>query len=366
MKVVLLAPANSVHTLRWANGLAGRGLEVHLASLHQPLHAFRREVISHTLPFGPGVGYVLAARALQDLLREITPDLLNAHYASGYGLLARLSGFAPSLLSVWGGDVYDFPSKSPLHRYLVRSNLKFATQIASTSHCMARKVHEILPGAKVVVTPFGVDEVRFHGKSRVEGGPRLTIGTVKTLAPKYGVDTLIQAFALLKQYPNLPELKLEIAGDGPQRSGLELLSRKLGLGSSVVFHGALTHDHVPEMLGRLDVFVALSRLDSESFGVAAVEAAMCALPVVVSDAEGLAEVVEDGATGFVVPRNNPDAAARALNRLASSEVLRKQMGNAGRVRALKFYTWENSLDNMIGVYKQTIAGGPRHAVHGLT
>lgn len=366
MKVVLLAPANSVHTLRWANGLAGRGLEVHLASLHQPLHAFRREVISHTLPFGPGVGYILAARALRDLLREITPDLLNAHYASGYGLLARLSGFCPSLLSVWGADVYDFPRKSPLHHNLVRANLKFATQIASTSHCMARRVREILPGSRVAVTPFGVDETRFHVEPRLVERQCLTIGTVKTLAPKYGVDTLIRAFALLRRRFSSCALRLEITGEGPERTALELLSRNVGLESAIVFHGAVPHELVPKMLSRLDIFVALSRLDSESFGVAAIEAAMCTLPVVVSDAAGLAEVVEDGKTGIIVPRDDPDAAARALDRLANSEMLRQQMGNAGRMRAVKLYTWGKSLDIMIETCRQTIEMGTQCASRGAT
>src|SRR3546814_939066 len=82
------------------------------------------------------------------------------------------------------------------------------------------------------------------------------------------------------------------------------------------------------MLARLDVFVALSQ--TESFGVAAVEAAMCGLPVLVSDAEGFVEVVDDGVTGFVVPRSSPEAAAQALDRLVTSQPLRQRMGNAGR------------------------------------
>ncbi len=69
----------------------------------------------------------------------MSPHLLHAHYATGYGLLARLSGFRPLLTSIWGTDVYDFPAISPLHRWLLRGNLAAATAIASTSQCMARQ-----------------------------------------------------------------------------------------------------------------------------------------------------------------------------------------------------------------------------------
>src|SRR3546814_20900050 len=81
---------------------------------------------------------------------------------------------------------------------------------------------------------------------------------------------------------------------------------------------------------------------------------MCGLPVLVSDAEGFVEVVDDGVTGFVVPRSSPEAAAQALDRLVTSQPLRQRMGNAGRERALALYTWGKSLDTMIETYKQTI------------
>jgi glycosyltransferase involved in cell wall biosynthesis len=289
---------------------------------------------------------------LRRLLSELAPDLLNAHYATGYGLLARLSGYTPTMLSVWGSDVYDFPCKSSLHRKLVGINIEHAALIGSTSYCMARKVREIAQDANIVVTPFGVDAARFHRGNDRQGRQHVVIGTVKTLAQKYGIDILIEAFAKLCVGRTAFDLSLEITGEGPQRAELESLAHVLGVRPNIIFHGAVAHDKVPLMLGRLDVFVALSR--HESFGVAAVEAAMCGLPVLVSDADGLAEVVEDGVTGFVVPRGDPDAAAQALARLAGSEKLRKQMGEAGRERALALYTWEKSLDIMIEAYKQTI------------
>jgi len=293
---------------------------------------------------------------LRRLLRRIAPDVLNAHYASGYGTLARSARFRPLLLSVWGSDVYDFPAGGPLQRWLIGANLRSATALASTSECMARQVATLLPHPRVFITPFGVDERRFAPDPAPRPDGPIVIGTVKTLMRKYGIDVLIEAFAQLLQRlgATTPGLQLEITGGGPDEAALRSLVERRGLAERVVFHGAVAHERVPEMLRRLDIYAALSRDDSESFGVAAVEAAACGKPVVVSDVDGLAEVTRHGETGLIVPRENPAAAADALARLAGDAALRAAMGRAGRERVLQHYTWEASLDRMIAAYEALV------------
>lgn len=357
MRVAFLSAANSVHTLRWVNGLAGRGLEVHLISAHESGEGLDGRVQFHRLARRPPAAYLLCGHELTTRLRQIAPDLLNAHYASGYGTLARISGFRPLLLSVWGSDVYEFPQSSPLHRWLIRGNLRAASAIASTSHCMARQVAELFEHPSVFVTPFGVDPQAF-APGRV-GGPsgQVVIGTVKTLTPKYGIDLLIDAFALaLQRAGTTMDLRLEITGGGTDDTALRQRVDRLGLSRRVTFHGPVPHVRVPEMLARLDIFAALSRDDSESFGVAAVEAAACGKPVVVSDVDGFVEVVRAGETGLVVPRENVTSAADALLRLAGDADLRATLGAAARTHMLQHYTWEHSLDRMIDAYRRVISG----------
>src|SRR5690606_35214533 len=116
-------------------------------------------------------------------------DLVNAHYASGYGTTARFAGFAPTLLSVWGSDVFDFPMKSPLHRWWMRGNLMAATRVASTSHAMAAQTRRIAPElGDIAVTAFGVETDRFAPPSPTVRRPEaaIVVGTVKTLKPVYG------------------------------------------------------------------------------------------------------------------------------------------------------------------------------------
>ena len=363
MRVCLLGAANVVHTLRWANGLAERGIDVSLVSCHVLDGELDSRVDFHALPFKAPFGYVASAIALTRLLKAIKPDVLNTHYATGYGLLARLSGFQPDLLSVWGSDVYDFPEKSWLHRWVLKGNLKAAAAIASTSRCMARKTQQTYAHGKVFITPFGIDEELFSPEQQAHTYVErpLVLGTVKTLARKYGIDTLIEAFAIARQQlgSNIP-LLLEITGGGPDLVAMQALAQRLGVADSVVFHGAVAHSRVAEMLNRLDIYLALSRLDSESFGVAILEASACEKPVVVSDADGPREVTLDGVTGFVVPRNDPAAAAAAVIKLAIDADLRRCMGEAGRAHVLAHYTWSRSVDLMLDAYRDTVSDYQQH------
>lgn len=354
MKILLLSGANSIHTARWANGLASRDIQVHLVSAHQNAHELDSRVHLHLLKNKAPLGYFSAVFEARRLIKQIQPGLVNAHYATGYGLLARLVGFKPTLLSVWGSDVYDFPEKSFLHRWLLKGNLKSATAIASTSHCMARKTAETFQHKKVFITSFGIDETIFAPTVKPEElQNQIVLGTVKTLKSKYGIDVLIQAFAQAWKTLGSPEhVKLEISGGGPDLELLQNLAQDLGVSKQVLFHGQVNHQDVPKMLNRLDLYCAFSRF--ESFGVAILEASSCEKPVIVSDADGPAEVTLGGITGLVVPKEDIDASAKAMIKLIKDETLRQKMGKAGREHVLENYTWDKSLDLMIEAYKETI------------
>ena len=357
MRIALLGPANSIHLQRWAHALVQRGHAVSVLSQHACDRALLPSAANvFMLPRSGTLGYFANAWRARELLTRWKPDVLNAHYASGYGTTAALCGVRPSLLSVWGSDVYDFPYESVLKGRLIRGNLRRATAIASTSHAMARQVQRLTPErAEIAVTPFGVDLGRFAPDPSRRTPGQLTIGIVKSLAPKYGIDLLLRAFA------GLPEsCRLLVVGDGPQRAELEALARDLGIAARTEFVGTVPHAEVPAWLNRFDIYAAPSRLDSESFGVAVIEASACALPVVVSDAGGLPEVVRDGQTGLVVPRDDVPALQAALMRLVLDAALRGRLGQAGRALVEREYEWGHCVDLMECCLEQVArAGAPR-------
>ena len=362
MRIAFLAPAASIHTQRWVGALCRRGHDVTLFSQHRGLtEEASPKARFEQLPFSGNVGYFLNAVRLRARLKALQPDLLSAHYASGYGTTAALSGFRPVLLSVWGSDVFDFPYESWAKGLILRRNLRRAARLASTSHMMARQVHKLVPELPpALVTPFGVDCNRFCPRPKLDAR-FITIGTVKTLAHKYGVDLLIDAFARvvhelqLQEASTAPRLRLMLVGGGEERLALEAMATRLGVRDRIVFVGPVAHSDVPDWLNQFDLFVAASRLDSESFGVAAVEASACGLPVVVSDAGGLPEVVLNGETGFVVPREQPQALADAILQLVLDADLRRRMGVAGRELVLARYEWEHCVDTMEAAYREVVA-----------
>lgn len=358
MTIVLLAAASSVHTLRWANAYLQRGHQVHLVSLHPVAHGLDGRVIVHRMHHLKGLGYILNGPRLKKLLRRIRPDVVNAHYASGYGTLARWVRGIPLVINVWGSDVFEFPDQGPLHKGWLLGNLRRAQHLISTSAFMARRTVSLardLPPLAVV--PFGVDTERFSPAKPKSDRRPLVIGTVKALAPKYGIDTLLRAFALV--VARHPDVRLHIVGGGPQEPALKALAGELGIAGHVTFTGPVPHADVPDALRGLDIFVALSRADSETFGVAVIEASACGLPVVVSDAGGLPEVVADGVTGWVVPRGDTRAAADRILELIASSELRLSMGNAGREHVLAQYEWSSCVDRQLAVFQRVISSSGR-------
>jgi len=350
MNLAMLAPASSIHTQRWANEMASRGHRVTLVSSETPLEDYDPQVVIDCLSIPRPWGYFLNAPALRARLRRMRPDILHTHYASGYGTLARLSGFHPCLLSVWGADVYEFPARSRFKRELLLKNLRYADQVASTSRAMKKQTELLFsPSRPIQVTPFGVDTMLFASTARPTAAD-LTIGTVKSLAPKYGIDLLLRTFRLVLDRLG-PVSRLVVVGGGPQERELRELSVSLAIGDRVTFVGPVAHRDVPHWLNELDIYCALSTQDSESFGVAAVEASACELPVVVSDVGGLPEVVKDGVTGFVVPNGDIEAAADRIVALAQDRELRRAIGRAGRAFVLDEYDWKKNADGMEQIYR---------------
>jgi len=362
--VLLVGAGNSIHLQRWANALAQAGLRLHVATVHPPLPTgWLPAVTLHLLRPHGAAGYVGAVPALRRLVHQQRIDLVHAHYATGYGVLATLAGYRPRLVSVWGSDVDDFPDKSMLHAALLRRVLRSADALAATSQALVGRVHTLLPqrpaGQQLHLTPFGVDTEQFQpGVAPRRDAAQVVIGSSKGLAATYGIDVLLRAFAQLPAVNRHGQaLQLRLLADGPQASEYQQLAAALGLQGRVQFDGGLPHAQMPQALSALDVFVAPSR--QESFGVSVLEASACAVPVVASAVGGLPEVVEHGVTGLLVPPGNVAALAAALATLADDPALRLAMGRAGRQLVQARYAWPFCVEQMMAAYDQVLAAPGR-------
>ncbi|HET9719236.1 MAG TPA: glycosyltransferase [Solirubrobacteraceae bacterium] len=194
----------------------------------------------------------------------------------------------------------------------------------STRRMLADRYH--YPESKLVTIPNGWSGSPVAQARR----PAHRIVCVANLRRQKGHDVLLSAFAQVVR--QLPDAELLLVGDGPLRAGLSEQARRLGIERSVQFTGAA--DDVWPLLAEADVFALASRY--EPLGLAVLEAMAAGLPVVAAAVDGLTEIVEDGVSGYLVPRDDPDALAKKLICLFGSPDQMRSMAMAGKTKAADY------------------------------
>ena len=187
-----------------------------------------------------------------------------------------------------------------------------------------------------------------------------TIGTVARLVPVKDVGLLLETAARLRG--EFPGLRVVVIGDGLERPRLEAAAAALDLADAVEFVGWV--DDVPAALAGVDVFVLTSVFEG-GVSLSVVEAMALGLPVVATDAGGVAEAVVDGVTGYLVPRvgERADIAAALADRVASllrDPPARRRLGAAGAARVAAEFTVERAAEQTIAEYRACIARRPVH------
>lgn len=335
----------STHSAKWVNSLVARGHKVMLVSY--PIASkknivFDERVRVHLLRFSGKIGYYLNVPEVRRLAKDFKPDIINAHYASGFGTLVRWARLHPFVISCYGSDVFTYPFLNKFNMHIIRKNLNYADAIGCTSHIMADQTRMVMgkPDQYITVTPFGVNVKNCAPLSEKKINDRPVIGIIKYLEPIYDIPLLINAFALLHKECKVKPI-LRIYGDGHLKDELVELTRKLGISKDVQFMGPIPNVDVPNALNDMDIFVNCSQ--KESFGVNMVEAMACQVPVVATDTAGAREVIEQNVTGIVLKDRNPETMKDTFVELLSDKHRCIEMGKAGRERVLKLYDWEKNV-----------------------
>lgn len=360
MKLLLLSDLNSIHTKKWVRGLSESGIEIFVFGIDS-LKSDYYEQFDNVQCYSYGIdvnssaksSYLKSKSELRRICAEFKPDIVHAHYASSYGLLGSFLKHKAYFISVWGSDIFDFPKDSFIKKAIIKRNLRKAKVICSTSEVMARETNKYTKKA-VHVVPFGVDIDHFKSTHKEVNSNQLVFGIVKTLEDKYGISFLIDAFDLLLKDDPSKKHSLLIVGGGSKEKELKAQVSKLGLDDQVEFTGSVKHEEVAEYFNKMDVVVIPSTLDSESFGVAAVEASACEKPVIVSNVGGLPEVIIENQTGLVAqPKNAVDLFEKMKVLVESPEKI-LEFGKAGRENVIEKYTWSDNVLTMIGLYQEEL------------
>jgi N-acetyl-alpha-D-glucosaminyl L-malate synthase BshA len=346
--------------------LAARGHEVHFISYAMPIRLnssaeriFFHEVEVTTYPLFDHPPYTLAlATKMMEVAEEASLDLLHVHYAiphSVSALLARMMAAPrrlPFITTLHGTDItlvgHD-RSYLPITRFSIEQS-DGVTAISQYLRNCTLAEFDIKRPVDVIPNFVNCDlykrspDQSARGRWAPNGEPILM--HLSNFRPVKRVTDVIEIFALVREKI---AAKLVMIGDGPDRGAAEYLVRKKRLSKDVFFLGK--QDHVEAKLGLADLFLLPS--DSESFGLAALEAMACEVPVLASNVGGLPEVVTHGLDGYLFePRDVATAAKYALEILTRPDHGRA-MGQQARVSARRQYC-SNDIIPLYEAYYQKI------------
>lgn len=209
-----------------------------------------------------------------------------------------------------------------------------------------------LDSARMRVVGNGINVDVFQPRPNVQRKSAELITTLSSDSPLKGFRYLLEALAQLRR--KRPELRLKVIGQPGHETGTTERVAQLGLESIVHFTGRVPAEMIAEAYAEATLAVVPSLY--EGFGFPAGEAMACEVPVVSSRGGALPEVVgESGTCGLLVPPENAEALAQAIDELLDQPERRIAMGKAGRVRVLENFTWRRAAERTVDVYREAIA-----------
>lgn len=349
-------------------GLASRGHQVHFISYRQParLDAFNENIFYKEVRFAnyplfdyPPYETALASK-LVDVVKYDKLDILHVHYAIPHASVAYLAKkillnegiYIPVVTTLHGTDI-TLVGKDPAYAPTVTFAMNKSDGLTAVSESLKQDTLNFFNVTKEIkVIPNFIDFNRFkridkdHFKKAIAPNGEKIITHISNFRKVKRVDDAIRIFDIIHKKVNS---KLLLIGDGPERQNLEQLCRELNLCDDIRFLGK--QDAIEELLAISDLFLMPS--SSESFGLSALEAMACEVPVISSNAGGLAEVNIHGETGYLSNIGDiKDMAANALQILSSEEIHQRFRKNA--LAQAKTFDIHNILPIYEEYYQQVI------------
>ena len=325
-------------------GLAKRGHQVHFITYKRPArltafyeNVYFHEVSSEEYPLFEYPPYDTAlASKLVDVVQFEDLDILHVHYAIPHAAVAYMAKkillsqgrYVPVVTTLHGTDI-TLVGNNNAFEPVVTFSINKSDGVTAVSESLKKQTYEHFNVSKDIEVIYNfIDFERFskvnkdHFKKAIAPNGERILTHVSNFRKVKRVEDVV--FIFKKVYEQLP-CKLLMIGDGPERHNLEELCRKLGLCHEIRFLGK--QDAVEELLAVSDLFIMPSA--SESFGLAALEAMACEVPVISSNVGGLPEVNIHGKTGFLSDVGNVEEMAKhTLDILSHEDVLQKFRANA--------------------------------------
>ena len=342
-------------------GLAMRGHKVHFITYAQParLEHFHENIFYNEVRFAdyplfdyPPYETALASK-LVDVVKYDKIDILHVHYAIPHASVAYMAKkillaegiYIPTVTTLHGTDI-TLVGKNPVYAPVVTFAMNKSDGLTAVSESLKQDTYDnfnIKKDIKVIYNFIDFDRFKKTNKEHFKkaiapNGEKILIHVSNFRKVKRVEDT-IRIFAKVKEKINA---KLILVGDGPERQNVEMLCRQMGLCDDIRFLGK--QDAVEELLAVADLFLMPSA--SESFGLSALEAMACEVPVISSNAGGLPEVNIHGKTGFLSEVGDVDDMAKNAITILENDELHQQFRANALVNAELY-----SIDNIVPLYE---------------
>lgn len=319
------------------------------------------------LKWSRAIGPLKFIRSLAGVFQGKSPDIVHVQY------------MAPGLLPIICAKLVRVPlvlatvhHPGTPHEFIAHAFLRFGAFLSDCFTCVSEAAEKSWFGDSFLFNPSTSNNItaRKHltipnavdiaaiDKARAEKTPKVletisrlqgktVIGTVARLYNEKGIDVLLKAFKVGQN--SLPNMHLLIVGDGVQKDYLQKQAAELGIADSCTWMGRLPWQEAMRCLGLMDIVVVPSRF--EGFGLTAIEAMAYAKPVVASRIDGLAEIIQDGYNGFLVPAEDVDGFADCIVALAKDEEKRKSIGKAARKCVEEKYAYPMFRERVRALYE---------------
>ncbi len=344
--------------------LGRRGHEVHFVTTETPvrLGRFQENVYNHsvdmiTYPLFRLPPYSLAlASKISEVAEEFDIQVWHAHYAIPNAVAAQLArDMLPkekrfSLVTTLHGTDITLVGSHPSFYRATRYGMESSNAVTSVSNWLSDETEREFHLTRPVQTIYNfvdseVFKPRTVNRAALARDDERIVMHISNFRPVKRVTDVVRAFRKMLDQVNA---KLVMLGDGPERIGAMGVARQLGITARVTCLGNV--EHVEELLPAADLVFQPS--EHESFGLVALEAMACGVPVLVTASGGIVEVVEQGVTGHLCEVGDIDAMARYGVEILSDPQRAREMGRRGREHAIK----EFSTERIVGEYEALYRG----------
>jgi len=347
--------------------LAARGHEVHFITYQQPfrLPMFVPRVAFHEVSMGqyplfqyPPYDLALAVK-MHEVVQQHELDLLHVHYAIPHAtsawlakqMLAEAGRALPVVTTLHGTDITIVGQDHSYHA-ITKFSIEKSDRVTAVSHWLKDETIRAFGcgNCRVDVIPNFIDPAVYnrdrHDRAFKQelAGDRPVLMHISNFRPVKRVTDVVATFAHVRR--EIPAV-LVMVGDGPDRGAAEEEARRLGVAEDVRFLGRI--DGVAPLLAIADVYLLTT--DRESFGLSALEAMACGVPVLAAGVGGIVEVVEDGVTGSLLPLGDIEAMSAAARALLTDRAHWRSQSDAGIARARAKFGIDDVVSQYEAVYR---------------